>query len=73
MTLREKRIEKGLSVKQLSEAVGVTDAFIRYLEYGSKEPSLKIARRISKILDSSIDELFGEKEDEHRQGKLLEA
>lgn len=58
MTLRDKRIEKGLSIKKLAEAVGVSDAFIRYLEYGQKNPSLQTARKIAQILGCSIDELF---------------
>lgn len=60
MTLKERRIEKGLSVKKLSEQVGVSEAFIRYVEYGMKNPSIKTAKRIATILDCTIDELFAD-------------
>ena len=61
MTLREKRIESGMSVKTLSEKVGVSEAFIRYVEYGQKNPSIKTALKIATALDCTLDDLFTEK------------
>lgn len=60
MTIKERRIKKGLSVHELAEKIGVSDAFIRYIEYGEKNPSIKTAKRIAATLECTLDELFSD-------------
>lgn len=48
--LREERIKKGISVKELAEAAGVTDRAITYWEKGQKKPTLIYADKILKAL-----------------------
>ena len=48
--LREIRLEKGLTLYELGELVGVSWQSISYYENGSRRPSPEIAIKIGKIL-----------------------
>ena len=56
--IEELRIEKGLSRQQLADAVGVHYQTVGYLERGEYNPSLSLALKISKELQTSVDEIF---------------
>jgi len=58
--LRDVRISKNLSQGKLAEMAGVAQSTIHYLESENKNPSLEIARKLSKVLDMSVDVLFPE-------------
>lgn len=66
LNLKIKRIQKGLSQKELAERVGLTNQSISDYETGKLNPSYEVMKRISKELDSPVDELFfqNEKEEE---------
>lgn len=46
-----KRIQKGITQKQLANMVNVTQAYISYIENGFKIPSNKVLKSICKQLD----------------------
>lgn len=48
--LREKRIEKGISRKQLAMRAGVTERAICYWEHGERNMSVETADRIFRAL-----------------------
>ena len=52
------RAERGLSRKQLAEAVGVHYQTIGYLERGEYSPSLVLALRIAETLDVPVTAAF---------------
>ena len=53
------RIKKGLTQEELSKSVGLSKQYISRMEMGkAKNPSLKICRMISQILDVDLDEIF---------------
>ena len=52
------RTERGLSRKQLAEAVGVNFQTIGYLERGDFNASLELALKLSEFFDVPIDFLF---------------
>lgn len=53
------RIKKGLTQEELSKTVGLSKQYISRMEMGkAKNPSLKICRMISQILDVDLDEIF---------------
>ena len=56
--LREIRQEKRLSQSDLAKLIGVTDRYVAFLETGDRTPSLKIAKKISEILNKSVEEIF---------------
>ncbi|MHB9105796.1 MAG: helix-turn-helix transcriptional regulator [Armatimonadota bacterium] len=59
--LAEIRKEKGLTQEQLAAMVGVTRAMISLIEgEGTAAPSLRLAQKIAKALDTPMDVLFEE-------------
>lgn len=49
--LIQKRKEKNLDQKHISEMVGVTQQFYNYIENGKRRPSPEIAQKLAEILD----------------------
>ncbi len=57
--LRRLREKKGLTMQQLADRAGVTDAYIAMLETGKrKNPSLATLRRIAKALKVKVGDLL---------------
>ena len=52
------RTEKGLSRKELAEAVGVNFQTIGYLERGDYNPSLELAFKLAEYFEVPIDAAF---------------
>lgn len=62
MTIRNKRIEIGLSQAELAERIGVTQSTISFWESGRYEPSLSDLRKLSQVLSCAIVDLIDEPE-----------
>ena len=58
-SIKEKRIEQGLSQQTLAKAIGVTHASISYWENGVNIPNVLDVWKIADVLNMSIDELIG--------------
>lgn len=56
--LRKYREMANLSQDQLASAVGVTQRYIGFIEAGDRTPSLKVAKKIADVLDSTVDDIF---------------
>jgi len=69
--IKEYRAKQGLTQEQLASAVGVRRETIVFLEKGKYNPSLLLAHKISKVLQTTIAHLF-EFEDEKEQAKPAE-
>ena len=52
------RAERGVSRRELAEAVGVNNQTIGYLERGDYKPSLELAMKIAAYVDVSVELLF---------------
>jgi putative transcriptional regulator len=52
------RAERGLSRRQLAEAVGVNVQTIGYLERGDYKPSLELALKIARHFGAPVEMLF---------------
>lgn len=52
------RAERGVSRKDLAEAVGVNFQTIGYLERGDYSPSLELAMKICRFFEVPVDVLF---------------
>lgn len=48
--LREKRKEKGLSLKAVSQEVGINEFSYCNIELGRRNPSVKVAKKIANVL-----------------------
>ena len=57
--LRDLRLEKGLRLKDVAEAMGVTLRTISNYEAGIREPSLDMLVKLCKFFEVSSDYLLG--------------
>lgn len=64
MKLRELRLAKGLTQKELAEKIGMSDVAVCYYETGAREPNLETLRKLAAVLECTIDELIGTGEEE---------
>jgi transcriptional regulator with XRE-family HTH domain/quercetin dioxygenase-like cupin family protein len=56
--LRERRLERGITLRQFAREIEVSASFISQLETGKAQPSVATFYSICAALDISIDELF---------------
>jgi putative transcriptional regulator len=52
------RKRQGLTQEELARKAEITRAYLANIESGKHTPSLKVALKISTVLEESIDELF---------------
>ena len=62
--IKEFRARHDLTQQDLADMVGATRMTIVFLEKGTYNPSLRLAKKIAVALESSIDELFIFEEEE---------
>ena len=53
------RIEKDMTQAQLAEAIGVSRQTINAIEKGDYNPTIKLCIAICRVLNKTLDELFG--------------
>jgi putative transcriptional regulator len=56
--LRKLRAERGVSRRDLAEALGVHYQTVGYLERGEYNPSLHLALRIAELFDVHVEDVF---------------
>lgn len=56
--IRELRTERGLSQQALAVEVGVSRQTINALETGRYDPSIKLAVRLARFFESTVEEVF---------------
>jgi transcriptional regulator with XRE-family HTH domain len=59
-TLTARRIEKGLSMNELSQKAGIGLTTVSYIERGIRSPSLDSLLRIANVLDVELWQLIRE-------------
>lgn len=62
--LRDLRVKKGISQKNLAESLNISRESISKYENGEQEPSYATLKRISKYFDVSIDFLLGSNDED---------
>ena len=61
--LKECREKLGISKQEAAKRIGISQpAYLRY-ESGDRKPSLQMTKEIAKILNTSVDYLIGESDD----------
>ncbi|WP_291651324.1 helix-turn-helix transcriptional regulator [Clostridium sp.] len=64
LKLKIKRIEKGIKQCELAERVGISRYSLSALERDKiKSPKLEVMKKIAKVLDTSVTELFFSEEE----------
>jgi len=56
--VREVRSARGLTQASLAESVGVSRQSINYIEQGTFAPSVILAIRIARVLQTTVEDLF---------------
>lgn len=56
--LREQRLASRLSLRQLSEQVGVSNPYLSQIERGLRRPSAEVLQQIAKALRISAEQLY---------------
>ncbi|ONI45690.1 hypothetical protein AN641_03675 [Candidatus Epulonipiscioides gigas] len=56
--LREIRIKRNLSQRQVAQEIGVTTPYYTMLETQNRKPSLLLAYKLAKLFNCTIEELF---------------
>jgi transcriptional regulator with XRE-family HTH domain len=57
--IRAQRTARGLSLRELAEATGVSNAYLSQLERGRHEPSLTVLSAVGRALGLSLESLLG--------------
>lgn len=60
--LRELRLQKELSMRQVAEAININERTYNHYELGDREPSLEMLKAICDFYDISADYLIGRTE-----------
>ena len=60
LKIRAARAEKDMTQKDLAEAVNISRQTINAIEQGEYNPTIRLCRRICRVLGKSLDDLFGE-------------
>ena len=58
LALRDLRIAKGLTQKQLADKLGVSQAAIGMWENGNRKPDIIMLKKLAHYLDCTTDELL---------------
>lgn len=64
IAIKVARAEKDMTQKVLAEAVGVSRQTINAIEKGEYNPTIKLCRKICRVLDKHLDDLFWEDEED---------
>lgn len=56
--MKEYREKKKMSFLELSMKTGISERYLRFIEKGDRNPSLKTATAIASALQSTVDEIF---------------
>ncbi|KMP50150.1 helix-turn-helix transcriptional regulator [Bacillus cereus] len=57
--IAELRKEKLISQEKLAEQVGLSRTYISEIENNKKQPNVKLAIKIAKVLGKSVESIFG--------------
>ena len=58
IAIKVARAEKDMTQKALAEAVGVSRQTVNAIEKGEYNPTIKLCRKICRVLNKSLDDLF---------------
>ena len=62
-TMRERRLERGMSQVQLAAAIGTTQGAVARFEKGTRQPKPSTAKKIADVLGFSWTEFYEDKEE----------
>ena len=69
IAIKVARAQKDMTQKALAEAAGISRQTMNAIEKGEYNPTIKLCRRICRILDKSLDDLFWEDDEDEENEK----
>lgn len=60
------RAQLDMTQKSLAEAVGISRQTMNAIEQGEYNPTIRLCRNICRVLGKSLDELFGEENENEK-------
>ncbi len=66
IAIKVARAEKDMTQKALAEAAGISRQTMNAIEKGEYNPTIKLCRKICRILNKSLDDLFWEDDDNEK-------
>ena len=72
IAIKVARAQKDMTQKALAEAAGISRQTMNAIEKGGYNPTIKLCRRICRILDKSLDDYLEDDEDEENESNLDE-
>lgn len=66
IALKVARVEKNMTQKELAQAVGISRQTMNAIESGEYNPTIKLCRKICRLLEKSLDDLFWEDEENEK-------
>lgn len=64
LSIKAARAQKDMTQKDLAETVGVSRQTINAIEKGEYNPTIKLCRKICRVLEKSLDDLFWEDDED---------
>ena len=64
IAIKVARAEKDMTQKALAEAVGVSRQTMNAIDKGEYDPTIRLCRKICRILDKRLDDLFWEDDED---------
>ncbi len=64
LKIKAARAEKDMTQKALAETVGISRQTMNAIEQGEFNPTIRLCRAICRVLGKSLDELFGEENED---------
>ena len=64
--IKSARAELDMTQKALADAVGVSRQTMNAIEQGNYNPTIRLCRAICKVVGKTLDELFGEENDDEQ-------
>ena len=66
IALKVARVEKNMTQKELAQAVGISRQTMNAMESGEYNPTIKLCRKICRLLEKGLDDLFWEDEENEK-------
>ena len=68
MNLKKIRIERKMTQREVAKAAGLKAKAYNHYEVGRREPNLETLKKLSTVLECTVDELLEDDDDQTRTG-----
>lgn len=69
IAIKVARAERDMTQKALAEKVGISRQTMNAIEQGEYNPTIRLCRKICRVLEKSLDDLFWEEEENDEENE----